>query len=134
MIDIPMRARYGDEKSGLRIQSIVGEFLVNHVRNLFKRIFYNYYLRDMSVASLELPIGTALFAFGVIYGANRWCESWATGVPAPAGSVMLAAMPVIIGLQFLLAFVAYDISSVPSRIIQKRRKRPVRTREPEENR
>jgi glycosyltransferase involved in cell wall biosynthesis len=56
VVDVPMDAKYGDEISNLKISSVVGEFLAKHVRNFFKRIFYNYYLRDMSVASIEHPI------------------------------------------------------------------------------
>src|SRR4029453_8158978 len=55
VIDIPMDAKYGDEVSNLKIHRILGEFLLKHCRNFAKRIFYNYYLRNMSLASLELP-------------------------------------------------------------------------------
>src|SRR3546814_3938036 len=46
VIDIPMDAHYGDEVSNLKIKKIIGEFLIKHLRNTGKRIFYNYYLRD----------------------------------------------------------------------------------------
>jgi len=83
-----------------------------HIRNLGKRIFYNYYLRDMSLASLELPIGALMFLFGVTFGIIHWVSSLQSGIPTPAGTVMLSALPVIIGAQFILAFIGYDISSV----------------------
>src|SRR6185369_10707609 len=66
-VDVPMAAKYGDEVSNLKISKIVGEFLVKHARNLSKRIFYNYYLRDMSLASIELPFGIGLLGFGFTY-------------------------------------------------------------------
>jgi hypothetical protein len=66
--DIPMDARYADESSSMQIHQIVGEFLFKHLRNFGKRIFYNYYLRDMSLASIELPLGLILFLFGTIFG------------------------------------------------------------------
>jgi glycosyltransferase involved in cell wall biosynthesis len=68
VVDVPMDGKYGDEVSNLKISKIIWEFLVKHVRNFLKRIFYNYYLRDMSLASIELPVGLVLFAFGSIYG------------------------------------------------------------------
>ena len=52
VVDIPMDAHYGNEVSNLKISRIIGEFLHKHVRNFAKRIFYNYYLRDLSLASL----------------------------------------------------------------------------------
>ncbi|WP_063925980.1 glycosyltransferase family 2 protein [Cupriavidus sp. IDO] len=114
-VDIPMNSRYGDEISNLKIGKIVGEFLVKHIRNFAKRVFYNYYLRDLSIASLELPLGLAMLAFGFIFGVVEWAQSFKDHTPASAGTVMLAGLPVIVGLQFVLAFLAYDIGSVPRR-------------------
>ncbi|HOG24544.1 MAG TPA: glycosyltransferase family 2 protein, partial [Candidatus Omnitrophota bacterium] len=37
------------------------------------------------------------------------------GVVTPAGTVMLSVMLIVIGLQFVMAFLAYDIASVPNR-------------------
>jgi glycosyltransferase involved in cell wall biosynthesis len=120
-VDVPMEARYGDEVSGLKIRKIVGEFFAKHVRNFSKRIFYNYYLRDMSLASIELPVGLVLLCFGVIYGGYHWAHSALVGVLTPAGTVILAAAPALVGLQLILAFLSYDISSVPLRPIHVRR-------------
>lgn len=119
VVDVPMDARYADEVSNLKISKIVGEFSVKHLRNSIKRIFYNYYLRDFSIASLELPLGLLLFAFGVIYGASHWIGASASGEAAPAGTVMLAALPVLIGIQLVLAFIGYDISHVPQKTLHK---------------
>lgn len=117
VVDVPMDAKYGDEVSNLKISKIIGEFFIKHVRNFFKRIFYNYYLRDMSLASIELPLGIVLFNFGLIYGACQWLQASLAGVATPAGTVMLAALPLLMGLQLILAFISYDISTIPQRPI-----------------
>lgn len=119
VVDVPMEARYADEVSNLKISRIAGEFLAKHARNLIKRLFYNYYLRDLSVASIELPLGILLFSFGVIFGGWHWVRSAYDGIPASAGTVMASALPVLTGLQLILAFLAYDISSIPRRPIHK---------------
>ena len=111
--DVPMDAHYGDEVSGLRISRILGEFLFKHARNFFKRIFYNYYLRDFSAASLELAAGLGLSAFGASFGLYHWWLSAAQAMTTPTGTVMLAAMPVLVGLQLLLAFLSQDVASAP---------------------
>ena len=67
----------------------------------------------MSVASLELLCGMILLLFGTVYGGWHWWQSVSSGQTAATGVIMLAAMPVLIGLQLLLAFLAYDIASVP---------------------
>lgn len=118
VIDIPMDAHYGDEVSNLKISKIVGEFFFKHVRNFSKRIFYNYYLRDMSLASLELPLGLLLMTVGGAFGITQWIHSISAGVSTPSGTVMLSALPVIIGTQLVLAFLGYDIASVPKRPFQ----------------
>lgn len=115
VVDIPMDAKYGDEVSNLKVSKIVGEFLVKHTRNFIKRIFYNYYLRDMSLASIELPLGLLLFISGACFGIYHWLNSLNVGVTTSAGTVMLAALPILMGLQLILAFLAYDIASVPRR-------------------
>lgn len=113
VVDIPMDAKYGEEISNLKISGVIGEFLFKHARNFMKRLFYNYYLRDLSLASVELPLGAALMAFGLLYGLYHWYESAQRGVATPAGTVMLAALPVLMGLQFIIAFLSYDIAMVP---------------------
>jgi glycosyltransferase involved in cell wall biosynthesis len=118
--DVPMDAVYGDEVSNLRISRIVTEFAAKHARNFFKRLFYNYYLRNMSLASIELPLGVLLLLFGLLFGGTQWIAASRAGVATPAGTVMLAALPVIMGVQLILAFLAYDIASVPRRPLQKK--------------
>lgn len=120
VIDIPMDARYGNEKSNLNISEIIGEFLWKHLRNFAKRIFYNYYLRDMSLASIELPLGLLLLSGGVSFGLYHWINAWQSGTMTNAGTVMLAALPILMGMQFILAFLSYDIANVPRKALQKR--------------
>ena len=122
VVDVPMDAKYGDEVSHLKISKIVGEFLAKHLRNFCKRIFYNYYLRDMSLASLELPLGAVLVLFGGLFGTYQWWHSSQVGGSTPVGTVMLAALPVLMGTQLVLAFLAHDIASVPRRPLQRRRR------------
>ncbi|MGZ3182188.1 MAG: glycosyltransferase family 2 protein [Telluria sp.] len=119
VVDIPMDAHYGDEVSNLKVSKIVTEFLFKHLRNFGKRLFYNYYLRNMSVASLELPLGLAMIAFGAIFGISRWTHFARLGQATPAGTVMIAALPLLLGTQFVLAFLAHDVASVPRRPLHK---------------
>jgi dolichol-phosphate mannosyltransferase len=123
VVDVPMDAKYEDEVSNLKISKVIGEFFVKHLRNGVKRIFYNYYLRGMSLASLELPIGLILFLGGAVFGVSHWVESLRSDIPTPAGTVMLSALPIIVGIQFLLAFIGHDISSSPKLPFHKLRKR-----------
>jgi len=120
VVDVPMDAKYGEEVSNLRISKIVGEFLVKHARNFAKRIFYNYYLRDVSLASIELPLGMLMLLAGTAFGGWHWVMSARGGVVTTAGTVMLSALLILMGMQFVMAFLAYDIASVPRRPRHKR--------------
>lgn len=117
--DIPMDAVYGDEKSNLKITNVLFEFMGKHAKNFTKRIFYNYFLRDMTAATFELIVGLILFVFGLCFGIVHWINALATATPTPLGTIMLSALPVLIGLQFLLGFLNFDVANVPSRPISK---------------
>lgn len=117
--DVPMAAHYGDERSNLKITRIVAPFIAGHMRNFCKRILYNYFLRDFNVASIQLIFGIILTAFGLLYGIERWVANASHGVTTPAGTVMFAAAPLFIGVQMIMAFLNYDIQSVPRRIISR---------------
>ena len=118
--DVPMQAKYAGERSSLRIGRIWFPFVLNHLRNAIKRILYNHFLRNFSAASVELMLGLVSSLFGTAFGAVRWCQSIHSGVPVTAGTVMLAALPVILGSQLLLSFLNYDVRNVPQIPLHKR--------------
>ena len=120
VLDIPMFAKYGDEQSNLSVSRELPRFLFKNLRNLGKRILYNYFIRNFSFATLELIFGLFFTGFGFAFGAVNWIELSLQGDYASAGTVMLAALPIIMGLQLLLGFINYDMSSVPATPLQKR--------------
>lgn len=112
--DIPMSAKYGEETSNLKIGKIIFEFGYKHLRNFVKRFLYNYILRDVSLASLELPAGVILLNFGFFYGAYHWIKNIGYVGGTLPGTIMLSSVAVILGTQFILGFLAYDIQNVPT--------------------
>jgi glycosyltransferase involved in cell wall biosynthesis len=117
--DVPMDAKYGAETSNLRISKVLFDFSFKHLRNTLKRLFYNYFLRDLSLASIELLLGGAFLVSGVTMGLAFWLKSHYTGVVTTAGGVMLVALQVIVGIQLVLGFLAYDIAAVPKRTLHR---------------
>lgn len=116
--DVPMEAVYADEVSNLRIRNELWPFLRTHLREVVKRIFYTYFLRDFSPATLQLLIGAIFLLFGTIYGAAEWYRSVSTGEIASTGTVMIAVLPIILGVQLLLNFLAFDMANEPKVPIQ----------------
>lgn len=125
--DVPMPAVYGSERSNLVIHRVILPFAWRHIVNTGKRIFYNYYLRNFNIASVEILLGVAFLLFGVWYGASAWIDGILANVPQTSGTVMVAALPVIIGVQLLLAFLTYDLQNIPKDAVH-RRLVPARTR------
>ena len=117
--DIPMDSVYGDEKSNLSTLNIFLTFPYLYCNRIGKRIFYNYFLRNFNIASLYLIFGLFLFFFGVWFGIDSWIELTKTNEIASAGTVMLAAMPIIIGNTYLVGFLAYDMQDIPTEPIHK---------------
>ena len=113
VVDVPMRASYGNEPSSLSIPDVVIRFPGKYCIRAIKRFVYSYLLRDFNAGSVETLLGCALLAFGVTFGSLRWTAGIAQEQTASSGTVMLAALPVILGVQFLLSALYYDIQNQP---------------------
>ncbi len=117
--DMPMRALYADEISNLNIRRVLMQFPKLYMKNFFKRIFYNYLIRDFNAGSIQALMGTILFLFGTIYGTLNWISHGMRSETTPLGTIMVAALPIILGMQLLVAALAIDVASVPKRPLQK---------------
>ncbi len=115
--DVPMTAIYAGETSNLNIRSVATSFPQKYLRCFLKRISYNYFLRDFSAASIQLIAGTGLLSFGCIYGGWHWIEANRTNIATSTGVIMLAALPVILGFQLLIATLSHDVANVPQKPI-----------------
>lgn len=121
--DVSMPAQYGDEESNLKIGQVLLDFPTKYLRNFFKRFFYNYILRDVSIGTMETLVGLLLVAFGTTWGLIKWIGNSMNGIETPAGTVMLVSLPIILGSQLLLAALSYDIQNVPNDALQRKRPR-----------
>lgn len=115
--DVPMYAVYGDEKSNLAVARAIPEFALKHLLRCLRRIFYCYFLRDFQAGSVLLLSGLSLVAFGFGFGGYHWYLGHQAHALTPLGTIMVAALPFLIGLQMLLSFLSCDMSNVPVRPI-----------------
>lgn len=109
VIDVPMPARYGDEISSLSIKKTLVQFPPRLLSGLFKRIFFQYFIYDFNMASVYLVVGIPLFMWGLIFGSYHWIDSTIIGTPKTAGTIMVAALPLILSVEMLLQAVNIDI-------------------------
>ena len=117
VIDIPLKAHYADEKSSLSITKTAVTFPSLYLDRFIRRIVYGYFLRDFNAGTIQLVFGILAFGFGLTFGLYHWIENSMHSRGTPPGTVMVAAIPVIVGFQLLLGTLLYDISSMPQRAI-----------------
>jgi len=113
VVDIPMMAVYGNEKSNLSLWKSTFEFPLKHFRNFMRRIYLMYIVRDFSLPSLQLIFGVALSVLGTIFGVYNFLRSQALGTETAPGTLILFALMMLTGLQLLLSFISFDVQNVP---------------------
>jgi dolichol-phosphate mannosyltransferase len=123
--DVPMAAVYGNEQSNLRVRRIIFPFFIKTLRNSLQRFVVHYLIRDFSLATLEALLGMLILGFGIVAGSTFWLRSYLDGQAATAGQVMIAALPILSGLQLLLSALNFDMRNVPSIV-----RHPKLTRQP----
>ncbi len=107
--DVSIPARYGDEKSSLKIRKILFSFPALFVNRFLNRIYRKYVLYDFSVIGFFYIVGMILMAFGAIFGGFHWIKSLLFGVLATTGTVMVAVLPIILGFQLFLQAMVIEI-------------------------
>lgn len=117
VVDVPMPAIYEDEESNLSVRKVVLPFALGHLRNLAKRFVGQYVVRNFTVATVEAIVGVSAIAFGLTVAATHFATKSSPEETASAGVVMLFGLPIILGVQLLLAAVNFDVPNVPSRPI-----------------
>ncbi len=112
-VDVPIPAVYGDEVSSIKLRTVIPELINRLTVGFWTRIWYRYVLWSFSPIALLLFGGLILFGFGVIV--TIWLIfQIAASVIATAATVMLAALPLMLGTQLLISALQLDIQATPS--------------------
>jgi glycosyltransferase involved in cell wall biosynthesis len=115
ILNVPMPASYGDETSSMSLGRVLLAFPFLLLRQLARRIWYQYFVLGFSVASLFLVSGLFLCGLGAGWGVYAWARSLDSGVPATTGTVMIAVLPLILGFQLLIQTIVFDVTRTPRR-------------------
>jgi hypothetical protein len=113
--DVPMPAIYGEEISHLRVRRALLEFPPKLLACLVRRLLLKHLLFDFSMLSIYALAALAFLGFGGIYGGYNFWWYASHGRPAPTGTVVIPAMLITLGFQFLLAAIHEDLRAVPTR-------------------
>ncbi len=111
--DVAFPACYRDEHSSLSVTRALFSFPPRLVAGLVRRIFWRYLFYDVSPVAVFSLVGICLCAFGVAFGAYHWISGALNARETPAGTVMLAVLPLILGFQLILEAIVLDIRNTP---------------------
>lgn len=111
--DVPVPARYGNERSKLRVWAVMVSFPLRLAQGLLRRIWQKYVLRDFSPIAMFWLLGLPLLAFGFLFGLWHWVQSFRLGQPAPTGTVMLSVLPFLLGFELILQAIILEIRESP---------------------
>ena len=111
--EVPMPARYAGETSSLRIGRVLRQFPLKLLFLLVRRLLLKNFVYDFSLESIQLAAGLPLFFGGLLFGAWNWVWYVRHNIPAPTGTVMLPALAIMLGVQFLVSAATLDLQSVP---------------------
>ena len=115
VLDIPMNARYGTEKSNLQIRRVALEIPFLLAWGFLRRIWSRKILYNLTMEAILGTCGLVLALVGFAFGAVEFVNyALIKNTAAPAGTVMTAALPVLLGFQMLMNAILLDIQSVPS--------------------
>ncbi|HZZ91645.1 MAG TPA: glycosyltransferase family 2 protein [Usitatibacter sp.] len=107
VVDVPMPARMDPARVPRAPRFPV-------VSRALRRVAYAYFLRDINPATFFLGGGASLVALGAGAGLWWWRHA-ASGLPLTVAGALLIALPVLAGVQLLVAAAQYEIANVPRR-------------------
>lgn len=111
--DVAMPAVYRDERSSMRVTSVLFSFPPRLVGMLVRRLFLKYLVYDVSPIAIYVIFGSLLLGFATSFGGYHWWESIRTGIPAATGTTVVALLTFLMGYMLLLQAVNLDITQSP---------------------
>ncbi len=108
--ELEMEPIYAGEHSSLSVLRTLMTFPGPLFARFVRRLFVQYVIADINVATLYVLLGVPLFVGGAVFGGIEWELSAATSIPRTSGTVVLALLLFIIGFQLLLQAVAFDVA------------------------
>lgn len=107
--DYPMPAIYGDETSTINLLSTTIRVLKRLFKGFWQRIYYKYVLYGFHPIALFLFTGLLLLFAGVLGAIWILIEKIVANMIPTSGTVMLAILPIILGVQLLLTALVMDV-------------------------
>lgn len=111
--DIPVPAVYGEEVSGMRMRKVIPAISGLLFRGFWRRMLLKYVLQSFSPVAVLFFSGLTLLGFGTLFGLGVIAYRIFGGVSPSAGTVLLAVVPWLAGLQMVINSWLLDIQESP---------------------
>lgn len=112
-VDVPVPAVYGNEVSSIKLRKVIPELIGMLFTGFWKRIWFKYVLWSFSPIALLFFLGLIFSFFGIAVSVWMIFQIFESNA-ATAATVMLAALPLMIGSQMLISALQLDIQASPS--------------------
>lgn len=113
VVDVATAALYGTETSYVRIGRVTWSFPWRLARGFLWRFVKRHIVNDFGLIALLAIVGSVLALFGLAFGIAAWVSSASSGLTATTGTVMIAVLPLIIGIQMLLQALSIEVQNSP---------------------
>lgn len=110
--DVPVPARYGEERSRLRIHRAGPAIAWTLFRGFWKRMWWKYVLWTFSPIAMLFFSGLALVVFGAVFGVYVFWAALTRHTPT-AATVMISVGPLLVGINLLVQALVLDIQESP---------------------
>jgi glycosyltransferase involved in cell wall biosynthesis len=111
VLDYPVPAHYGDEKSTIKLIPTALRNLAAVWSGFWRRIFLKYVVFGFHPIALFLFAGIAFGLTGLVIGTWLVFERLVNGQQPSSGTMMLVALPLILGFQMVLSALSMDVAN-----------------------
>lgn len=111
--DVYIPARYPNTGSHLSELRALLTFPAKLFKRAARRFWVQYVVRDFGLVPLFAAAGTSLILAGSGYGAYHWVHAASANMVTPPGTVMLAALPILLGFLLVLQALLLDVMNEP---------------------
>ena len=111
VVDVDTSSLYGDETSHVSIGRVSWTFPPRLARGFLWRFMRRHLMNDFGLIGFLAIVGAAFTLFGTMFGLYHWFLSATNGIPTTTGTVMIAVVPLILGIQMLLQALSLEVQS-----------------------
>ena len=107
--DVPVRAIYGEERSGIKPFRVIPRIAWLLIRGFWWRLWKKYLLRDFHPLALLYAFGSLLSVIGLVAAVWLVILRFTTGGSPTAATSILAALCILVGFQSVLFAMMFDM-------------------------